>query len=291
MAPALAAMAGVGVVALWRRYVEGGWGVLLLAGTLAITAEWEAYIQSAVSGWSGLSFALSSGNRIAVLVLLVAALAPVASRAARRAAVGAVVTAVAILLLTPGAWALSSVLVRGAVMPSANLSRLAPDDTSGGPNGPPGGWRGDDTGKLIRFLQANHHGERFLIATSSTQVAAPVIIETGHAAMAMGGFMGADPILTPERLAAMVAAGQVRFAMVGDAPRMRRRLGLEPVGQAVTDWIRANGQRVATNLWREPGEAPTADPAAPRRGFGRGLVSRELYELKPQTALVKGAAG
>ena len=291
MAPALAALAGVGVVALWRRYVADGWGVLLLAGALALTAEWEAYIQSSVSGWSGLSYALSSGSRLAVLVLLVAALAPVASRAAHRVAIGALVAAMASLLLTPGAWALSSVLVRGPAMPSASLSRLTPDDSAGAPNGPWGTWRRDDTRKLIRFLQTNSHGERFLVATASTQLAAPIIIETGQPAMAMGGFMGGDPILTPERLAALVAAGEVRFVMVGDAARMRRRFGLEPGGQAVADWVRASGQPVDPDLWRQPGEPPAADAAAPRRGSGRGAARAELYDLKPQMGLVPGAAG
>ena len=109
--------------------------------------------------------------------------------------------------------------------------------------------------------------------------------------MAMGGFMGGDPILTPERLAALVAAGEVRFVMVGDAARMRRRFGLEPGGQAVADWVRASGQRVDPELWRQPGEPPADDAAATRRGAGRGAARAELYDLKPQMGLVPGAAG
>jgi 4-amino-4-deoxy-L-arabinose transferase-like glycosyltransferase len=290
MAPALAALAGVGVVGLWRRFVEGRWAVLLLPGTLAITSEWQGYIQSVVPGWSTLSFALSNGSRVAVLVLLITGLAAVASQAARRVALGAVVAALAILLLTPGAWALSSVLVRGAVMPSANLSRLAQDDGGADAGGFGTAWQRGSLHRLLRFLQANHHDERFLIATSSTQVAAPIIIETGHAAMAMGGFMGADPILTPERLAQLVETGQVRFVMLGDDWRMWRRVGLEGGGQAVSDWVRANGRRVAQDLWREPGE-PSAANTAPRRGFGRGLTSRELYDLRPLTGVAGHEAG
>ena len=291
MAPALAALAGVGVFALWRRYLQDGWGVLLLAGTLAITAEWQAYIQSSVAGWPRLSLALTSGSRLAVLVLLIVALAPAASGAAHRVAVGALVAAVVSLLVTPTAWALSSVLVRGARMPSASLSRLGADDSAGAPNGPWAVWRREDTRKLIGFLQANHRGERFLVATANTQVAAPIIIETGQPALAMGGFMGGDPILTPERLAELVAAAQVRFVMVEDAARLRRRFGLDPGGQAAADWVRGNGRPVDPDLWRQPGEPPAADAAAPRRGLGRGAPGTELYDLKPQTALVPGTAG
>ena len=102
--------------------------------------------------------------------------------------------------------------------------------------------------------------------------------------------MGADPILTPEQLAQMVDAGQVRFVMVGDAWRMRRRLGFEGTLSAVNDWVRANGHPVAPDLWRAPGEPPTADAPATRRGFGRGLANTELYDLRPQE-LVRGEPG
>ena len=34
--------------------------------------------------------------------------------------------------------------------------------------------------KLIAFLQANRNGESYLLATSTTQVAAPIIISTGE---------------------------------------------------------------------------------------------------------------
>src|SRR5262245_17503150 len=81
-----------------------------------------------------------------------------------------------------------------------------------------------------------------------------------------------DPILTPERLAERVAAGQVRFVMVEDAARLRRRFGLDPGGQTVADWVRGKGRLVDPDLWRQPGEPPAGDAAAPRRGLGRGAA-------------------
>jgi hypothetical protein len=86
--------------------------------------------------------------------------------------------------------------------------------------------------------------------------------------MAMGGFHGLDPILTPEKLAAMVEARQVRFVMVGDAPFISRRLGADVAARPITDWVQANGQLVDPALWR-------AGTLGGRRSGMR------LYDLRP----------
>src|SRR5262249_23714156 len=107
----------------------------------------------------------------------------------------------------------------------------------------------------------------------------------------MGGFMGGDPILTPERLAELVAAGQVRFVMVEDAARLRRRFGFDPGRQAVADWVRGNGRAVDPHLWRQPGEPPAGDAATPRRARAGGPGGRALSDLNPRPALAPGRAG
>src|SRR5439155_1530729 len=56
----------------------------------------------------------------------------------------------------------------------------------------------------VAFLEANQAGERYLLATTTTRLAAPIIISSGHPVMAMGGFHGLDPNLTPATLARMV---------------------------------------------------------------------------------------
>ena len=84
--------------------------------------------------------------------------------------------------------------------------------------------------------------------------------------MAMGGFHGLDPILTPEKLAAMVEAGQVRFVMVGDAPFISRWLGAE-----VAAWVQDKGQLVDPALWRST-------------ALGGRRSGMRLYDLKPAAA-------
>jgi 4-amino-4-deoxy-L-arabinose transferase-like glycosyltransferase len=277
MAPPLAALAGIGVVRLWRWSVEGGWRACLVLVTLALTAAWQLYIDARAldgyDGWEGwLHRALIGGTLAAVGVLAVCLLRRERSRPARRLSAAALGVGVAALLILPLAWALSSVLVAGnGVLPSADLARLL---ATGGSRdlGPQRRIEASaNVSRLASFLTANRHGERYLLATSTTMLAAPIIIQTGQPVMARGGFHGLDPILTPEKLAGLAAAGQVRFVMLGDLSVISRRLGAEVAQEPIAQWVRSNGRLVDAALWRPPGSRRTA---------------MRLYDLRPAAALV-----
>jgi 4-amino-4-deoxy-L-arabinose transferase-like glycosyltransferase len=171
------------------------------------------------------------------------------------------------VLVVPSAWALSSVLVPGAgSIPAADLGRLVPvaGDTlqrtrSVEPYDPSG---------LVAFLEANHAGERYLLATTTTRLAAPIIIASGQPVMAMGGFHGLDPILTPDKLARMVDAGEIRFVMVGDASFISRQLGADVAAQPIAEWVQEKGQLVDPALWRSS-------------ALGGRRSGMRLYDLRP----------
>jgi len=101
-------------------------------------------------------------------------------------------------------------------------------------------------------------------------LAAPLIIRTGKPVMARGGFHGLDPILTPEKLARMVEANEVRFVMLNDLSLVSRRMGADVAGQPIADWVRANSTPVDSNLWR-----------AIRRS------QMTLYDLRPDLGLAQ----
>ncbi len=100
------------------------------------------------------------------------------------------------------------------------------------PAGEPGQQRpGGDGGpeqvtveaELIEYLVGNHQGETWLVATVGTRVAARIILESGEAVMAMGGFSGGDPTPTDEELAGYIDSGELRFILLeqqqGRTPR------------------------------------------------------------------------
>jgi len=65
------------------------------------------------------------------------------------------------------------------------------------------------------YLEKHQGSAKFLFATVSANSAAPYIISTGKAVMALGGFTGSDPILSASKLAALVRAGTVRYFLLG----------------------------------------------------------------------------
>jgi len=161
---------------------------------------------------------------------------------------------------------MSSVLVAGhGVLPSADLYRLDPVVLAASPRVRGRFGQTPDFWKLLVFLQGHRKGETFLVTTSTTQVAAPIIINSGEWVMARGGFHGLDPVLTPDSLARMVSTRQVRYALVGDVAAVSRRMGADAAAQPITDWILAHGKRVDPKEWR-----------ASRRG------ASELYDLRPE---------
>jgi len=288
LAPPLAALAAIGLRVAWTG--ERRWLAFAVPGALLLTVAWQLYVEGSTIGlalppgdWRRwLAPTLAVGGLAAAGGLLFLAMAP-QTRVRRAMTPACVAAAVLALLVTPSAWALSSVLVKGVpILPSADLARLAPGDrvVDARERGRAAWYRG-----LIRFLEENRHGERYLLAASTTRVAAPIIIATGEPAMAMGGFHGLDPILTVETLADLVATNQVRFAMQGDLSLIDRRMGAETATGPVRDWIRQHGTLVDPALWGA-GVATDNEATAAARRQARVVTGLELYDLKPGQEIV-----
>jgi len=279
MAPPLAALAGIAVPALWSRYRRGGTAALLLPAALVITAGWQLFIwredlarvADSYRDWRVWLCAAMLAGALAASAGLLAALGP-GQRAGRLRswAAPALVVGVTALLVTPVTWGLGAGLGRANVMlPFARLPGPVDDPDRDAQ----AFWRtgGNALGRdprLLAFLREQHRGERYLLATLNARLAAPIIIETGRPVMAIGGFMGGDPILTPEQFAVLAAEGQVRFVLLG-GDQLRRAGGESPQGPII-DWVKANGSPVDPALWR-------STPA--RAGAPGRIAVPELYDL------------
>lgn len=126
----------------------------------------------------------------------------------------------ALVLLAPFAWTIGS--LRAGVEAGIPYA----DATGSGPRRPALSPAG--TEELVARLVAERDGERWLVAVPSAQLGAPIIIATGEAVMALGGFSGSDPILTPSEFDALVDAGEVRFVYLGPGPDARPDRGGAP---------------------------------------------------------------
>jgi 4-amino-4-deoxy-L-arabinose transferase-like glycosyltransferase len=87
----------------------------------------------------------------------------------------------------------------------------------GGASGPRYGGPGDAAANktLIAYLEKHRGRATYLVATPSSQAAAPIIIATGQPVMSLGGFSGSDPILTTSQLAALAREGKVKYFLLG----------------------------------------------------------------------------
>jgi hypothetical protein len=69
---------------------------------------------------------------------------------------------------------------------------------------------------LLRYLDSHGASARYPLLTQSSDQAAPLIL-LGLAASADGGYGAADPALSADRLANLVAAGQARYLLIDGA--------------------------------------------------------------------------
>jgi 4-amino-4-deoxy-L-arabinose transferase-like glycosyltransferase len=276
MAPALSALAGIGLAALWSPYLAGGAASLVLPATLIAAALWQGYI---VDGY--LTGYLAIGEKWLIPALLgatgLAAAGLLVMRPPLRApAILLGGLAISSLLAMPAAWSVGTVLVKGntgfpAARPpflneAAETQRRRWSLVAGALGGDP---------KLLAFLQGNHQSEAYLLAAVNARQAAPIIIATGDPVIALGGFTGRDPILTVDGFARLVDDHQVRFALVGDgSPGLRRVFG-EDGQKPLVDWIKEKGRLIDPARWR------TATPnGADGRRAAEG-VGTQLYDLRP----------
>ena len=225
MAPAIAALFGIGLVVMWKDYRGGGWRGWLLTLALIATVAEQIHLLNSDPVWSQrLTPILIVTCILAVGVLVIARVAPRYHLKAPGVrfilpALGAVVLA---LMLAPTVWAAIPV-TQGT---QADLLVAGPSQ-SGGFGGNFGGG-GDTTANtdtaLIRYLEANQGTAKFLVAVPSSQgISDTIILATNKPVMSLGGFSGSDPILTTTQLASLVANGTVRFFLLNSFGGGRRQ--------------------------------------------------------------------
>jgi 4-amino-4-deoxy-L-arabinose transferase-like glycosyltransferase len=337
MAPSIAALAGIGLVALWRDYRSSGWRGWALPLTLLVTAGVQAYLLSSYPGWSSWLTPLVVGFCVVAAIALAAR--RLGGRVSGRVALGAAALGTVGVLAAPTTWAADTVLnTRGGGLPTAgpppqNGGRgilciasatgcvRIPSQNGGdrfpgaaraqsgrrGFGGPEGA--GAST-RLVQYLEAHRGQTRYLLATLNAMTAAPIILTTGQPVMALGGFSGADRIVTPSDLSRLVADGTVRFFLLNSfSPRTMNLDALPPQIRALigerggrgfgsfgggqngdlVQWVSANCAVVPSSLWqpattRSPGGAGSPSTGARGSGpggfgfFGPGGGGEQLYD-------------
>jgi 4-amino-4-deoxy-L-arabinose transferase-like glycosyltransferase len=267
VAPAIAALAAGGAVAMWRLGRAQRWLRWVLPVTMAATAAWAvALLDRTPEFHPWLRTAIVVGAASSTAGFFLAHLLR-----SRWALVGASGVAAVTLLAGPTAFALDTVRT-----PRTGSIVLAGPTTGGGfPGGGPGGVPGfggasTTDSQLLDYLLEHRGDATYLVATFGSMSSAPIIIETGEPVITIGGFSGGDPAPTLEQFRQLVAAGKVRFVLLGGGPGGGPGggvmtggpggLGGGPTGGrdgGIASWVRQHGTQVGDTSWNlyEVGQA------------------------------------
>jgi 4-amino-4-deoxy-L-arabinose transferase-like glycosyltransferase len=255
MAPAVAALAGGGIVALWRlgrRSLRWAW---VLPASIVGSVVWADALlarTSAYHPWLGPTVVLA--GVAAALVLLLFMTRPLGSTARPLGTLwipaAAALVAVAALVAGPSAYALTT--IGNVTRPPATAGPQGGNDTLG--------WiaSSDDIvhGGLVHYLERHQGSAVYLAAVTASPAAAQIIVSSGKPVVAMGGYMGWDPTPTLGAFKHLVARGMVRYAYV-----VRDLATRTATTAAVVKWIERYGAVVS--------------PAA----YGGGPESWSLYDM------------
>lgn len=293
MAPAVAALFGIGLVTMWQDYRRRGWRGWLLPLALIVTAAEQVYLLSRYPAWSQWMVPLI------VVLCLIAVGVLVSVRLVPRLRVQipdtrflmpALSIGILALLIAPTVWA--AIPIFTSTQADTLVAGPTQTDGFGGNFGGGRDTNANTNAALIRYLEANQGNTKFLVAVPSSMVADSLILATNKPVMAMGGFSGSDPILTTSQLASLVAHGTVRFFLVNSfnlkqlpqqilnqiPEQVRNALqngagGPGGFGQqsALTSWVTQHCTTVPTNLWQ------SSSTTSGTNGFGRNAAS-QLYD-------------
>jgi 4-amino-4-deoxy-L-arabinose transferase-like glycosyltransferase len=235
MAPAVAALAGAGTVALWRLGQRSlCWAWVLPAG-IVVSVLWADTLLGRTGGydpWLGPAVVVCGTAAALVLLWLLAG-----SSRVSWLGVTACVLAVASVFSGPFAYSLTTV---------GNVTTFPP--TAGPGGGSPLGW-GKSAGvgeQLVDYLEIHRGSAAYLVAVTGSQTAAQFIVLSGLPVIAMGGYTGWDPAPTLDAFEHLIASGKVRYVYAEDGGAAFG--GLNAIA-AVDEWVRDHGRVVSPSTY------------------------------------------
>ncbi len=151
-------------------------------------------------------------------------------------------------------------------------SDRAPGGMGGGPGG--GGMGGGSSSELISYLKKHQDGAEWLLAVSSSQGAAQLIVSSGEPVISMWGWSGSDKAMTLAKLKELVKKGELHYIQLGGG------MGGGPgggssVSSEVTAWVQKHGTAV-----KESEYSKTANSTSTSTSSSQSNQSA-IYRLDP----------
>ncbi len=229
MAPAVAALVGIGVPFLWGAYIRRKSYAWILPMLVGVTAAIVIIILSYAGTMTWLMWTVGILGAIGMIGLLVNLYTP-----KRWLQNLAIITSVAACMTAPVVYTLSTVNVtHTGSIPTAGPSSTAMQGSNN--------EKSQADSALVQYLLRNQNGATWLVAVDSANESAAIQLTSGQPVMAIGGFNGSDTPLTLEQFKQLVADGKLKYYAASSHGH-----GGGPNGgnSEITNWIKKNGKVV-----------------------------------------------
>ncbi|MBJ7895828.1 glycosyltransferase family 39 protein [Bacillus atrophaeus] len=232
LAPPIAALVGAGWVALVHLYRNHkGWKSWLLPAAIIATIGFEFFILRNYNDQIGLGWSIGVGviGAVSAIALLVM------KQRQKPITYYLSLVGLLVLLVVPIYWASTPLLYGG----NSALPETGPQLASSSGMGTADASVDE---KLIKYLEENNSGSTYLFATTNANAAAPYIIKTKKAVMAIGGYSGSDPAITLTQFKKLVKEGKVKYFLSSG-------MGMGGDNETV-EWVQKNGKEVSADKWQ-----------------------------------------
>ncbi|MED4806222.1 glycosyltransferase family 39 protein [Bacillus atrophaeus] len=232
LAPPIAALVGAGWVALVHLYRNHkGWKSWLLPAAIIATTGFELFILRNYNDQIGLAWSIGVG-----VIGAVSAIAFLIMKQRQKPITYYVsLVGLLVLLVVPIYWASTPLLYGG----NSALPETGPQLASSSGKGTADASVDE---KLIKYLEENNSGSTYLFATTNANAAAPYIIKTKKAVMAIGGYSGSDPAITLTQFKKLVKEGKVKYFLSSG-------MGMGGDNEIV-EWVQKKGKEVSAEKWQ-----------------------------------------
>ena len=267
VAPGLAALVGIGA-AMAARAARAG--LKVAAGAVALTGGLHLVFMARIPALVWLRPVVAVAFVLATAALIVRARASKAvdtpiDGPVPRATTSVIAAVTVVALLAPLAWSIGGATHRASpsvpgARPSSTVDGLLPAGVKPLASASPASTMLGPS--LLTWLRGQQATERWIVAVPNSGLADQAIIG-GDSVMAMNGYAGRDPIMTPQRLARLLRAKELRFVLTGSSSTATKQIS-GVIAKACTlvppaRWggkVRAADQQLGVGLYDCQGKAP-----------------------------------
>lgn len=234
MAPAVAALVGIGAPYIWQAYTRRTKVAWILPLSIALTTILSIIMLGYSNYWPWLMWLVMIAGGVATILTLL----PLSQTKRLKQII--LVLAITAGMAAPIVFSVSTVATaHSGSIPTAGPGASAMSNTNNE------SARAEST--LVSFLLENRHGTTWLAAVNSANESAPIQLSSGQPVMAIGGFNGSDSTLTLSQFKQLVKQGKVRYYVVNS--RQGKSGGPSGMGGSgsnseILAWMKSTGSKV-----------------------------------------------